>query len=71
MVDRQKTGPLKVLGEKEFVPGPCSYAVEAEQQVGACVNSLFEKQQVHSLLLCLEKRCGMWGEVPSLIWFIM
>lgn len=32
-VDREKTGPLKVLGEKGFVPGPCSYAVEAEQQV--------------------------------------
>ncbi|CAN0391827.1 unnamed protein product, partial [Pylaiella littoralis] len=31
-VDRQKTGPLKVLGEKEFVPGPCSYAIEAEDQ---------------------------------------
>lgn len=32
-VDRQKTGPLKVLGDKDFVPGPCSYAVEAEEQV--------------------------------------
>eukprot|EP00752_Nemacystus_decipiens_P004074 g3729.t1 len=31
-VDREKTGPLKVLGDKEFVPGPCSYAIEAEQQ---------------------------------------
>lgn len=32
-VDREKTGPLKVLREKEFLPGPCSYAVEAEEQV--------------------------------------
>lgn len=33
-VDRGKTGPLKVVGDKSFVPGPCSYAVEAEDQVG-------------------------------------
>lgn len=32
-VDREKTGPLKVLREKDFLPGPCSYAVEAEEQV--------------------------------------
>lgn len=32
-VDREKTGALKMVGEKGFVPGPCAYAVEAEDQV--------------------------------------
>ncbi|CAM9991166.1 unnamed protein product, partial [Ectocarpus fasciculatus] len=31
-VDREKTGPLKVAEDKGFVPGPCSYAFEAEEQ---------------------------------------
>lgn len=35
-VDREKTGPLKVAEDKGFVPGPCSYAFEAEEQVTMC-----------------------------------
>ncbi|CAM9920382.1 unnamed protein product, partial [Sphacelaria rigidula] len=31
-IDREKTGPLKVVRDKNYVPGPCSYAIEAENQ---------------------------------------
>lgn len=52
-VDRQKTGPLKVLGEKDFVPGPCSYAVAAEDQVnrGALVFGGFPLDFFFAILL--------------------
>lgn len=33
MMDRQKTGPLKIIENKHFVPGPCFYGVQVEDQV--------------------------------------
>ena len=59
-VDREKTGPLKVLGEKEFVPGPCSYAVEAEQQVSACASSSLSKRRQNGIEF-FEKKSARWG----------
>lgn len=50
-IDRGKTGPLNVVDKKNYVPGPCSYAVAADYQVTTRTTSYTGMMQRRALFV--------------------